>query len=288
MQVGVLYPQNELAGDPDAIREFALAAENLGYAHLLAYDHVVGAEHADRDPALWGPYTELDPFHDPFVMFGYLAGITNRIEFGTDVLILPQRQTVLVAKQATDVDLLSGGRLRLGVGTGWNYVEYEALDVEFAHRGARLDEQIDYLRRLWSEPVIDWHGQFHRISRGSILPRPRRQIPIWVGGFSDPAFRRGARRGDGFLFAGDIDAALAGEERVRHHAAEAGRSLDRFGWDFTANRKSTPAATAELAERWAEAGGTHFTVGTMRNGLDSSTAHIGFIADVAGRLGLQT
>jgi probable F420-dependent oxidoreductase len=286
MQVGVLYPQNELAGDPDAIREFALAAENLGYAHLLAYDHVVGAEHADRDPALWGPYTELDPFHDPFVMFGYLAGITTRIEFGTDVLILPQRQTVLVAKQATDVDLLSGGRLRLGVGTGWNYVEYEALDVEFTRRGARLDEQIDYLRRLWSEPVIDWRGQFHRITRGSILPRPRRQIPIWVGGFSDPAFRRGATRGDGFLFAGGIDAALEGKERVRRHAAKAGRSLDEFGWDFTANRKSTPVASAELAERWAEAGGSHFTVGTMRNGLDSLAAHVDFIADVAGRLGL--
>ena len=286
MQIGVLYPQNELAGDPAAIHEFALAAENLGYAHLLAYDHVVGAEHADRDPALWGPYTELDPSHDPFVMFRYLAGITDRIEFGTDVLILPQRQTVLVAKQATDVDLLSGGRLRLGVGTGWNYVEYEALGIEFAHRGARLDEQIDYLRRLWSEPVIDWHGQFHRISRGSILPRPRRQIPIWVGGFSDPAFRRGATRGDGFLFAGAIDAAFEGKERVRHHAAEAGRSLDGFGWDFTANRKNAPAGTAELAERWAEAGGTHFTVGTMRNDLDSLPAHIDFIADVAERLSL--
>ena len=288
MQVGVLYPQNELGGDPDAIRDFALAAERLGYRHLLAYDHVVGAEHADRDPALWGPYTELDPFHDPFVMFGFLAGITSRIEFGTDVLILPQRQTVLVAKQATDVDLLSGGRLRLGVGTGWNYVEYEALGVEFARRGARLDEQIDYLRRLWSEPVIDWHGEFHRISRGSILPRPRRQIPIWIGGFSEPAFRRGAMRGDGFLFAGSIDAALEGKERVRHHAADAGRSLDEFGWDFTANRQSTPPVVAELAERWSETGGTHFSVGTMRNGLDSLAAHLDFIADVAGRLGLQT
>ena len=288
MQVGVLYPQNELAGDPDAIRQFALAAESLGYRHLLAYDHVVGAEHADRDPALWGPYTELDPFHDPFVMFGYLAGITTRLEFGTDVLILPQRQTVLVAKQATDVDLLSGGRLRLGVGTGWNYVEYEALGVEFAHRGQRLDEQIDYLRRLWSEPIIDWRGQFHRISRGSILPRPRRQIPIWVGGFSEPAFRRGAKRGDGFLFAGNIDAAFEGKERVRHYAAEAGRSLDGFGWDFTANRQGTPETTAELADRWAQSGGTHFSVGTMRNGLDSVAAHVDFIADVAGRLRLSS
>lgn len=287
MQVGVLYPQTELAGDPDCVREFALAAEGLGYRHLLAYDHVVGAEHADRDPALWGPYTELDPFHDPFVMFGYLAGITSHIEFGTDVLILPQRQTVLVAKQATDVDLLSGGRLRLGVGTGWNYVEYEALAVDFARRGARLDEQIDFLRRLWSEPIIDWRGEFHRISRGSILPRPRRQIPIWVGGFSEPAFRRGAVRGDGFLFAGDIGAALEGKERIRHHAGQVDRSLDGFGWDFSANRKGTPAMTADLAARWADSGGTHFSVGTMRNGLDSLAAHLDFIADVAGRLGLQ-
>jgi len=191
LQIGVIYPQTELGGDPDGVRQFALAAERLGYQHINAYDHVVGASHDNREPALWGPYTEADPFHDPFVLFAYLAGITT-LEFATDVLILPQRQTVLVAKQSADLDLLSGGRFRLGVGTGWNYVEYDALGYDFASRGARLDEQIDFLRRLWSESTIEWQGRFDRINRGSILPKPTRSIPIWVGGFSDPAFRRGA------------------------------------------------------------------------------------------------
>jgi probable F420-dependent oxidoreductase len=285
MQIGVVFPQTELGGDPDNAREFALAAERLGYRHLAAYDHVLGADHADREPALWGPYTEADPFHDPFVLFAYLAGICS-LEFVTDVLVLPQRQTALVAKQATDLDLLSGGRLRLGVGTGWNYVEYEALGVPFEARGARLDEQIQLLRTLWSQTTVIFDGRFHRVTRASILPRPTRSIPIWIGGFSEPAFRRGARYGDGFLHAGDIDAALAGGERIRHHAAEAGRDLAGFGADFTANRKGTPATTAEQIERWREAGGTHFSVGTMRNGLDSLAAHVDFIADVAGRAGL--
>ena len=157
MQVGVLYPQNELGGDPDAIREFSLTAEGLGYRHLLAYDHVVGAEHADRDPALWGPYHERDPFHDPFVMFGYLAGITERIGFATGVLVLPQRQTALVARQAADVDLLSGGRLRLGVGVGWNYVEYQALGQDFRTRGAR--EEVN--RPGMSGDSVPWEGWSH-------------------------------------------------------------------------------------------------------------------------------
>ena len=287
MQIGVVYPQNELGGDPSAVREFALAAEGLGYAHLYAYDHVLGAPHDGRTPELWGPYTDRDPFHDPFVMFAYLAGITERLEFGTDVLVLPQRQTALVAKQAADLDLLSGGRLRVGVGTGWNYVEYEALGTEYATRGARLDEQIDVLRALWTEPLVDWKGRFHRIDRASILPRPARSIPIWVGGFSEPAFRRGGQRGDGFMFAGAIEHVLAGRGRVEHHAAEAGRDLASFGWDLTANRANTPAGTAEVAERWRESGGTHFSVGTMRNGLDSLAAHLDFITDVARRLQLS-
>jgi len=287
LQIGVIYPQTELGGDPDGVRQFALAAERLGYQHINAYDHVVGASHDNREPALWGPYTEADPFHDPFVLFAYLAGITT-LEFATDVLILPQRQTVLVAKQAAELDLLSGGRFRLGVGTGWNYVEYDALGYDFASRGARLDEQIDFLRRLWSESTIEWQGRFDRINRGSILPKPTRSIPIWVGGFSDPAFRRGARRGDGFLFARDVESAMEGRERVRHFAAEAGRDLAGFGWELTANRASTPPEMAQMAERWAEEGGSHFSVGTMRNGLTTVDQHIEFITDVAGRIGLAS
>ena len=148
MKIGVVYPQTELKGDPIAVKEIGLATENLGYDHLLAYDHVVGATHDDREPELWGPYTNEDPFHCPFTMFSYLAGVTQNIELVTGVIILPQRQTALVAKQTTDVDLLSGERLRLGVGTGWNYVEYDALGQDFSQRGPRLSEQIELLRNI--------------------------------------------------------------------------------------------------------------------------------------------
>src|SRR5580704_8305341 len=167
MQIGVVYPQIELGGDPGAVRLIGRATEELGFDHLLAYDHVLGAVHAGRTPALTGPYTERDPFHDPLVMFAYLSAITERIGFATGILILPQRQTVLVARQAADVDLFSGGRLRLGVGIGWNYVEYEALGHEFRTRGARQEEQIGLLRRLFTEPVVDFAGRFDRLDRRS-------------------------------------------------------------------------------------------------------------------------
>src|SRR6201996_2884514 len=157
VKIGVIYPQTDLRGDPVAVRRIGLSTERLGFDHLLGYDHVLGASH-DREPKLSGPYTEKDPFHDPFVMFGYLAGITQRIELVTGILILPQRQTALVARQAADLDLLSGERFRLGVGIGWNYVEYDALGQNFGTRGKRIEEQVDLLRRLWSEPLVDFKG----------------------------------------------------------------------------------------------------------------------------------
>ena len=178
MHIGVVYPQTELHGDPSAVREIGLAVERLGFDHLLAYDHVLGVVHADRERPLPGPYSEVDPFHDPLVMFGYLAGITERIGFASGVMVLPQRPTALVARQAADVDLLSGGRLRLGVGVGWNYVEYEALGYDFSGRGRRQEEQIDVLRRLFNDPVVDFTGDFHRIDRASLNPKPARPIPI--------------------------------------------------------------------------------------------------------------
>jgi probable F420-dependent oxidoreductase len=168
MEIGVAYPQIELHGDPTAVGRFARAVEDLGFDHLLAYEHVLGAVHADRTPPLLGPYTEHDPFHDPFVMFAYLAGITDRIRFTTGILVLPQRQTALVARQAADVDLLSGGRLRLGVGVGWNYVEYQALGQDFHTRGARQEEQIELLRRLFIEPVVNFSGRFDRVDRADL------------------------------------------------------------------------------------------------------------------------
>src|SRR3954469_13238983 len=223
MQIGAVYPQNELRGDPSAVRRIGTVVEALGFDHLMAYDHVLGAVHAHRSPALPGPYTERDPFHDPFVMFAYLAAITERIGFATGILILPQRQTALVARQAADVDLLSGGRLRLGVGVGWSHVEYEALGQGFRTRGARQEEQIELLRRLFTEPVVDFTGRFDRIDRAALVPKPTRPIPLWLGGSTDKAFNRAARLGDGFIFfGGGIDSAIGSWNMLRDRVADAG------------------------------------------------------------------
>src|SRR6202034_3820371 len=205
-------------------RRFAVAAEDLGFDYLLSYEHVLGAVHADRSPPLSGPYTEHDPFHDPFVMFAYLAGITERIRFTTGILVLPQRQTALVARQPADVDLFSGGRLRLGIGVGWNHVEYEALGQDFHTRGAREEEQVELLRRLFTEPVVDFSGRFDRIDRAALVPRPTRSIPIWLGGGSEAAFDRAARLADGFiLFGGGVDRAVGAWNRLRDRVDALGR-----------------------------------------------------------------
>lgn len=281
MKIGVVYPQIELGGNPDAVRKIGLAAEALGYDHLLAYDHVVGATH-DREPKLWGPYTEQDPFHDPFIMFAYLAGMTQRLEFASGVIILPQRQTALVAKQVADLDLLSGERLRFGIGVGWNYVEYQALGQDFKTRGARADEQINLLRRYWSEPLVTFKGRFDEVDRGNILPRPRRQMPIWIGGFEEPAFRRGGRLGDGFMFAGKEP--LVHLARVKHHLNEAGRSLTGYGLDFITNVSTSVDAAVQAATMWREAGGTHVSICTMGMGLSTAEQHIDFMTQVKARL----
>jgi probable F420-dependent oxidoreductase len=287
MQIGVVYPQIELGGDPSAVRRFGRAVEDLGFDHLLAYDHVLGAVHADRTPQLSGPYTEHDPFHDPFVMFAYLAGITERIGFATGILILPQRQTVLVARQAVDVDLLSGGRLRLGVGVGWNYVEYEALGQDFRTRGARQEEQIELLRRLFTEPVVDFSGRFDRVDRAALVPKPARPIPIWLGGSSEVSFDRAARLADGFIFiGGDAGHTIDAWKRLRDRVGGLGRSVEDFGGEYVwAPRGGAGDLTAAI-DAWREAGGTHVSVVTMGLGLDSVDGHIDYLTSVADALSL--
>ena len=285
LQVGVVYPQIELRGDPDAVRRIGAGAEALGFDHLLAYDHVLGAVHAGRTPPLTGPYTEHDPFHDPLVMFAYLAGITERIGFTTGVLILPQRQTALVARQAADVDLLSGGRLRLGVGIGWNHVEYEALGQDFRTRGAREEEQIGLLRRLFTEPVVDFQGRFDRIDRAAIVPRPARPIPIWLGGSGEAAFERAARLADGFIFGGA--GATDAWKRLRDRVSDLGRSAEDFGADYMVRSQGDVGALAAEVDAWRAAGGTHVSVITMGLGLDSAGGHLDYLASVADALGLS-
>ncbi|HEX3840681.1 MAG TPA: LLM class F420-dependent oxidoreductase [Acidimicrobiales bacterium] len=288
MEIGVAYPQTELGGDPSAVRRFGIAVEDLGFDYLLAYEHVLGAVHAGRTPELVGPYTEHDPFHDPFVMFGYLAGITERIRFATGILVLPQRQTALVARQAADVDLLSGERLRLGVAVGWNPVEYEALGQDFHTRGARQEEQIGLLRRLFTEPVIDFSGRFDRIDRASLVPKPTRSIPIWLGGSGEKSFDRAARLADGFIFfGGGVDHTIEAWKRVRERVAGQGRSVEDFGGDYVALSGADVGVLSSEIDAWRVAGGTHLSVVTLGLGLDSIDAHISYLASLADRLGLS-
>ena len=245
------------------IRDWAQAAESLGFDHVVAYDHVLGAVHEGREPKLPGPYTERDGFHEPFVLFGFLAAATRRIELCTGVIILPQRQTALVAKQAAEVQLLSQGRLRLGVGTGWNFVEYESLGMRFEDRGKMLDEQVELMRKLWREPVIDYRGKFHRIDRAGILPRPRREIPIWFGGFTPVAVKRAARVGDGILFGTYPSRMLKLWEMTQAELKQAGRSPGSFGAEAAVDASDSPDTWVKEAALWREAGGTHFALRAM-------------------------
>lgn len=283
MKIGLIYPAMELNGSPEALLHVGLAAEKLGYDHLLAGDHVLGANHDSRDPELFGPYDEHTPFHDPFVIFAYLAGITKRLNFVSSVLVLPQRQTALVAKQAADLDLVSGQRLTLGVGTGWSYVEYDALGKEFKNRGKRIDEQITLLRELWTKDLVDFNGEFERVDRAAIIPRPRRRIPIYLGGFADVAFKRAAKIGDGFVFADIGRDVFESLDKLRDYMRDEGRSLDGFGLHLAMGSQSI-AETVTLASRWHDAGGTHASVWTMDRGFKTAAEHIDFAAQAAGAL----
>jgi probable F420-dependent oxidoreductase len=221
-------------------------------------------------------------------MFAYLAAITERLQFATGILILPQRQTALVARQAADLDLLSGGRLRLGVGIGWNYVEYEALGQQFRTRGARQEEQIGLLRRLFTEPVVEFSGRFDRIDRAALVPKPAHPIPIWLGGSSEAAYDRAARLADGFIFiGGNIDQTIDTWTRLRDRVRSLGRSVEGFGAEYVARPQGGPGELTGEIDAWRQAGGTHLSVVTMGLGLDSVDGHIEYLASVAKALSLS-
>lgn len=283
MKVGIIYPQIELQGDPEAVRRIGLATEELGFDHLLTYDHVLGAV-PDREPKLWGPYTDKHPFHDPFVMFAYLAGITQRIEFISGILILPQRQTVLVARQAADLDLLSQQRFKLGVGIGWNYVEYDAMGQDFHTRGKRVEEQIELLRRLWLEPVVDFDGAFDKIDRAALNPRPRRNIPVLLGGFADVALRRAAVIGDGFIFTDGAAEVFEQATRMRELLKAEGRAEQGFDFHCNIARAKNPQAAVEMAFRWRDSGGTQVSISTMGQGMTAIDQHLDYMKRVADAL----
>ena len=283
MKTGAVFPQTEIGADPTAVRDYVQAVEELGYSHMMVYDHVLGADTSHH--ANWqGSYTSESMFHEPFVLFGYLAGITTTIELVTAVLILGQRQTALVAKQAAEVDLLTGGRLRLGVGVGWNHVEYEALNQEFSNRGQRYAEQIRLLREFWTQEVVEFEGRYHKVDYAGVNPQPvQRPIPIWMGagGRADPVptdrvLRRVARLADGwFPQMQPGDDARDTVERLKVFAKEAGRDAATIGMEPRINLgDGDPEFWQEQARVWEEMGATHVSVNTMRAGLNSPQDHI--------------
>lgn len=288
MPVGLVYPQIEYETDPAAVRDYAQTAEELGYSHILVYDHVLGAN--PERPGGWrGPYTYRNPFHEPFVLYAYMAARTGRIGFTTGVIILPQRQTALVAKQAASLDVLSAGRLRLGVGLGWNEVEYEALGQDFHTRGRRLEEQVQLLRRLWVEPLVTFQGRWDTVPDAGINPLPvQRPIPIWFGGRVEAALRRAARLGDGWIsnFASLADA-RPGLETLYRTLEEAGRERGDFG--IEARLTYSPADLDGLAgrmEEWKSAGATIFSVNTMGLGFNRAQDHLKAIEHFAREVGV--
>lgn len=282
MRVGVVFPQTELGGDPGAVRAYGERVEELGYAHVLVYDHVVGADPDVHAPWNW-PYDVHTTFHEPFVMFGFLAAATRSLELVTGVVILPQRQTTLVAKQAAEVDLLSGGRLRLGIGVGWNAVEYEALNEDFSTRGARSVEQIELLRRLWTEQTVTFDGTFHTVTGAGLSPLPvQRPIPIWIGTASAPGYRRAGRIADGWFPmvgpGGELDEARAIVDRA---AVDAGRDPASIGMEGRVTWSGDDDAVAAELASWARAGASHLSVNTMGAGLATVDDHLEVLARIA-------
>jgi probable F420-dependent oxidoreductase len=287
MQIGVVFPQTEIGPDAGAVRAYGTGAEQLGFRHLLAYDHVLGA-----DPAVhqgWtGPYDVRTTFHEPLVLFGYLAAIT-RLELVTGIIILPQRQTALVAKQAAEVDLLTDGRFRLGVGLGWNRVEYEALGQDFSRRGRRADEQVELLRRLWTEESVTFAGTDDRVTGAGLAPLPvQRPIPVWFGAQSPAAYRRAGRLGDGWFPqvrpGPELDAARA---IVEEAATGAGRDPAAIGMEGRVSWTGDPEELRAQAQAWREAGASHLSVNTMRAGLATVEEHLTVLELAAAALGLD-
>ena len=282
IRIGATFPQTEIGADPGAIKDYAQAVEALGFRHLLAYDHVLGAniQRPERSGRRW-PYTYQSAFHEIFVLFGFLAAVTQRIELTTGVVILPQRQTALVAKQAAAIDVLSGGRLRLGVGVGWNDVEYEALGMDFHNRGAREAEQIRLLRRLWQRPLVTFEGKYHRVTDAGLNPLPvQRPIPIWMGGAQanapDAVLRRIGRRADGWMLVGPAGPHVEGAwARIRAHAQQAARDPSSLGLEggLRYGDGNLDRVRQEF-ETWRGLGATHVCAGTMGAGLRSPQDHV--------------
>jgi probable F420-dependent oxidoreductase len=275
MELGVTFPRDGLRNDPPAMRDFAQAAESLGFGHLHAGDHVLGRA---------GLQDSARPIIDPFLLFAHLAAVTSRIRFVSGIMVLPQRQTVLVARQAANLDVISGGRLRLAFSVGWNEMEYVALNENFRNRGQRMDEQVAVMRRLWTEKSVTFEGRWHHIQEAGINPLPiQRPIPLWMAGYAESALRRVARLADGWFPQSPPGAApgggpeIVGEtlERLRSYVAEAGRDPSTFGVNGTIRMADrTPADWRQSLEDWRSIGATHVTLNTIMPGDVAPEEHI--------------
>jgi len=283
MKIGLVYPQTEFGNDPEAIREYAQTAEGLGFSHILTYDHILGAN-PQTHSYLEGPYTYQDAFQSPLLLFSFMASVTKKIEFVTGILILPQRQTALFAKQAATLDILSGGRLRLGIGIGWNPVEYEAQNENFHNRGIRVEDQVSLLRKLWSQPLLSYRSEWHRITDAGLNPLPiQRPIPIWFGGHAKLVLRRVAQIGDGWMpNYRRVSQAQTSLDLLSHYLDECGRSQEDIGLEPRLLYADGNQGTwMEILTEWAEAGATHLSLNTMGSGFDSPQKHINAINQFA-------
>ena len=278
MKFGVVFPQTEIGASPSGVRDYVQAVEEIGFDHVLIYDHVLGADVTNR-PDWRGPYTAQTMFHEPFVLYGYVAAMTQRIELVCGVIVLPQRQTALVAKQATEVDVLSGGRMRLGVGIGWNEVEYQSLNENFHNRGARFEEQIAVLRELFTKPVVTFDGRYHHIEAAGLNPLPvQRPIPIWIGASEERALARIGRLADGWFPqrppAGGWQVAF---DIVAENARKVGRDPSTIQMEARVNIAGSPDEWRKAVEEWKARGASHVSLNTMGAGFASPTDHIAAI-----------
>jgi probable F420-dependent oxidoreductase, Rv2161c family len=287
MELGTVLPTLELGADPGPLREYARAVEDAGYGHLLASDHVVGVDPAHED---WsGPYDNDDLFHEPLTTLSHLAAVTDDLGFGTAILILPQRQTALVAKQAAQVARFCGGRFRLGVAVGWNPLEYVALSQEFDDRGTRMTEQLDVLERLWTDEAVEFEGRFHDLPGVGINPRPEGSVPLWLGGTADPVKRRIAEKGDGWIPqfdpAEDSGRAEAELADLYEYVEEAGREPDAVGLQGrTGVAPGEPDEWVRQAEAWQDLDAEFLAVTTQGQGLDGVDEHLDLLETVAQTL----
>jgi probable F420-dependent oxidoreductase len=277
VKLGVVFPQTEIGADPNAIRGYAVGVEKAGFDYLSAYDHVMG--HRPADPVRWrerGPYTDAHPFHEVFVLFSYLAAITTTLEFATEVLVLPLRQTVLVAKQAAELQLLSDGRLRLGIGVGWNSEEFRAMGVNFKDRGPRVVEQVELLRKLWGEDLVTLVGRFHDVRQGALKPQRRgKQIPIWIGGRAKVVLERAAAVADGFMLEHSLEEATSVIDELYGYRKDLNREAIPFGLATRLHiRKDDLPVAIEAARQWKSLGITHLSVETMDEGISDPAQHL--------------